>query len=214
MRYCFGLLVLLFVYTSVTGQDPLRFEQEIKVLKKTDSLVDTQNLILFTGSSSIRFWQDLKTDFPNHNVLNRGFGGSEMSDLLYYLDVLVLPYQPSKIFIYEGDNDINSGKTPEQILKTAEEVVSKIRAVYPTIEIVFISPKPSIARWHLSQQYEDFNHKLKLWTSKREGLRFVDVWSPMLDGSGEVRKDVFIEDKLHLNRLGYDIWKNAISALL
>jgi lysophospholipase L1-like esterase len=214
LRNFYLLLFILFSYT-LTAQDPLRFEKEVNTLTAGDSVVNRKKLILFTGSSSIRVWNELKTDFPTYHVLNRGFGGSEMSDLLYFNQQLILNYKPVKIFIYEGDNDINSGKSAETILQDAEKLLASIRGNLPKkVKVYFISPKPSISRKHLRAQYEDYNQKLEAWCSCQKRVKFVDVWTPMLDAHGEFNADLFIEDNLHMNRKGYEIWKQVIEKFL
>lgn len=200
---------------SLSAQDPTRFQGEIDKLLTADSSVKHKKLILFTGSSSIRMWKSLATDFPNHNTLNRGFGGSEMTDLLYYAEQLIIKHNPKEIFIYEGDNDINSGKSPDEILKTADQLLTLIRTKLPkNIKIFFISPKPSLARWHLKETYLTYNQQLKSWTKQHKKVFFVDVWSPLLNSNGEVLKDIFIQDGLHLNEKGYKIWAKAIEGFL
>lgn len=213
-----NVLLFLFIQVQVLtlmAQDPLRFEKEVHALVAGDSAINKRKVILFTGSSSIRFWSGLRKDFPNHNVLNRGFGGSEMSDLLYHTGTLILNYNPKQIFIYEGDNDINSGKSPEEILANADKLLGLLRAHLPAkVKIIFISAKPSIARWHLKEKYEEFNRKLKDWTGTKKNVFYADVWTPMLDSTGEVRKDLFIEDNLHMNQVGYTIWATVIGKLI
>jgi len=209
------LIFFQFMVIILVAQDPLRFEKEITDFINSESKVNKKELILFTGSSSIGMWKDLKSDFPKHNVLNRGFGGSHMSDLYYLAKPVILNYNPSRIFIYEGDNDIGSGKTPEEVLQVAERLISFLRSQLPAdVKIIFISAKPSVSRWHLKEKYEDFNHKLKQWTTTRKNVLYADVWSPMLDSNGEVQKDLFLDDNLHMNRKGYDIWKSVISEFL
>ena len=207
-------LLILLVATSSYAQeakDPTRFKDEIASLTANDKSVNKKHLILFTGSSSIRLWKNLQSSFPGKNILNRGFGGSEMSDLLYYFDQLILPYQPEQIFIYEGDNDTNEGKTSEQVLKDATLLLNKIRSqISPTVEVLFISAKPSLARAQLKDRYLKFNADLKLWSEKQTNVKFVDVWTPMMDKKGEVMNDLFIEDHLHMNEKGYVIWKRVI----
>ncbi len=215
MRKILFLLFFQFTLATVLAQDPLRFEKEVNALIAGDSLVNKKKLILFTGSSSIRFYADLKKDFPKHNVLNRGFGGSEMSDLLYYAGPLILNYNPSRIFIYEGDNDINAGKSPEEILALVDKLLTMLRTQLPaSVKIIFISAKPSVARWQLKSKYEEFNRQLKQWTTTKKDVLYADVWTPMLDSSGEVRKDLFVEDNLHMNRKGYEIWKRVIDGFM
>jgi lysophospholipase L1-like esterase len=207
---------VFFQFILVTGiaQDPLRFQKEVNDLAAADSTIHRKKLILFTGSSTIRLWSSLKSDFPAHNVLNRGFGGSEMSDLFYYASSLILNYNPRMIFIYEGDNDINSGKSLEEIVSSAEQLVTLIRAQLPRVKIIFISAKPSLARWHLRSKYEEFNGQLRDWTKTKKNVLYADVWTPMLDSSGEVRKDLFLEDNLHMNQSGYAIWVAVLKKYL
>jgi lysophospholipase L1-like esterase len=215
MRRVLFLVLIQLIGLSLLAQQPHRFEKEVQELIAGDSLVSKKKLILFTGSSSIRMWKDLKTDFPGSNVLNHGFGGSDMADLLHYATPLIINSKPSRIFIYEGDNDINAGRTPDEIIADAEKLLALLRASLPgRVRILFISPKPSVARWHLKDKYIAFNSQLKHWTSTKKNVFYVDVWTPMLDEKGEVRKNLFVEDNLHMNREGYDIWKKAIGPYL
>lgn len=204
------VLLLLFV-GPLKAQETSRFQTEVDKLIAGDSAIDKKNIILFTGSSSIRVWTSLKTDFPKHNVLNRGFGGSQMTDMVIHADELILRYQPKQIFIYEGDNDIGTGKSPYEILKEAEKLLSLIRKKLPRkVEVLFISPKPSLIRWQLKDKYLDYNRKLELWTKQQGNVAFIDVWTPMLNTDGNVLNDLFIEDGLHMNKKGYEIWAKVI----
>jgi lysophospholipase L1-like esterase len=204
------VLFLLFV-GSLKAQEISRFQAEVDKLIAGDSALDKKKIILFTGSSSIRVWPSLKKDFPKHNVLNRGFGGSEMADLVHFADKLIMPYHPKQIFIYEGDNDINAGKSPDEILNEADKLLSLIRKkLSRKVEVVFISPKPSLIRWQLKDKYLDYNRKLEQWTKQQKNVRFIDVWTPMLDDEGNVMKDLFVEDGLHMNEKGYEIWARVI----
>ena len=210
----FSTLFFIAASTVLCAQDPQRFKKEVDSIVEHNQSANTANLILFTGSSSIRMWKDLKASFPEHNVMNMGFGGSKMSDLLYYTDQLIIPFEPRQIFIYEGDNDINAGLVIDQILSSADSILTRIRKHLPQSEVVFISPKPSLARWRLKDQYEAYNKKLKTWTKKKKDVTYADVWTPMLDANGVVQQDIFIEDGLHLNEKGYSIWMNTLRKYL
>jgi lysophospholipase L1-like esterase len=157
---------------------------------------------------------DVVNFFPEYKVLNRGFGGSQFSDLLYYVNRVVTPYQPAKIFIYEGDNDIADGEDPEDILKEAKEVRKLIAKKLPDVPVVFISTKPSVARWKLKERYESLNHSLKKYAERTKLTEYADVWSPMLDQSGNVFTHIFREDGLHMNDEGYKIWQSVLKAHL
>ncbi|MEM1220559.1 MAG: G-D-S-L family lipolytic protein, partial [Bacteroidota bacterium] len=103
--YCFSFVLLILGFSNLQAQDPLRFEQEIEQLKKKSFPTNQEGpKLVFAGSSSIRMWTDLAAAFPEHRVINMGFGGSQMSDLLYFLPDLVIRHRPERVYIYEGDN--------------------------------------------------------------------------------------------------------------
>jgi lysophospholipase L1-like esterase len=205
--------VLLLGQRERLNAQPTRFKTEVTELA-AKAPKDKKNIILFTGSSTIRMWTDINSYFPAYNVVNRGFGGSQMTDLLYYFDELILPLRPSRIFIYEGDNDLAAGRTQDQILGSADSLLNMIRTKLPSgTQVYFISAKPSVARWELKEKYVAFNNALRLW-SGRKGVTYVDVWNVALDGSGKVRDDIFLQDNLHMNKKGYDIWYKVLSKYL
>ena len=204
----------LLVWSSYTcrSQDPERFREEVELLiEHNDSILDqNQETIVFTGSSSIRFWENLQSVFPSYQIINSGFGGSHASDLLFYLDELILRYQPGKVFIYEGDNDIFDRKRPQKILKDIEAILSRIWIKNPNTEVVLISAKPSIARWHRRGAFKRLNRKFKRLAAEQPNLDYADVWNLMLNGR-KLKEDLFIEDGLHMNQKGYQLWQEAIS---
>ncbi len=205
-------VAFLFIPSILFAQDPTRFQSEVDVLVNKDFNINPEKpTSVFTGSSSVRMWNNLDEIFPEINVINTGFGGSQTSDLLYYLDELVLKHQPDKIFIYEGDNDIAASETRITILPEMTRLVTLIREELPNSEIFFISPKPSIARWSLKNDYEYLNKMLETVFRYTEDVTFIDVWTPMLNENGEPMNDIFLDDDLHLNSKGYEIWKDVIS---
>jgi lysophospholipase L1-like esterase len=215
MRYLsqklLGLIVLGLLAINLNAQDPNRFNKEIEnLVSKEYSFEPGKQLLLFTGSSSVRMWDDVQSYFPEYNVINNGFGGSHFSDLIYFYNKLIPSYQPDILFIYEGDNDIATQKKPRLIVKEAKYLLSKIRRDLPHTRVVLISPKPSIARWELRKDYELLNKKLKHLAKKTDKTEFADVWSAMLDENGNVFQDVFLNDNLHMNKKGYDIWGKVI----
>ncbi len=191
--------------------DPLRYAEAIAEFKSADSLKKPKpRAVLFVGSSSIRGWKTLSTDFPELNVLNRGFGGSHMSDLVYFMDDIVFPYRPNAILVYEGDNDIAAGKTPEIVLRDYNTFVSKVLEKWPKKPIFFISIKPSLARIEHLENMAKANALIKARTEEVENLYFVDVFTPMLGEDGTPRKDIFVEDGLHMNETGYALWTKTV----
>lgn len=205
------LLLLFLSVLTINAQESLPFFDEVKeVQQKADSIWDSsKNTIVFTGSSSIRLWEDLQKRFPEHQILNTGFGGSQSSDLEHYLDELILNYTPTKVFIYEGDNDISAKRKPKAIIGTMEGILENLHQKRPEMEIVLISAKPSISRWHLKGRYKRLNKQLSKLASNVNGVQFADVWNIMLN-KRKLKTDLFIEDGLHMNVKGYDLWYEVI----
>lgn len=191
------------------------FSDEVKkITSKYDTIWDSKKeTIVFTGSSSVRLWNKLEEEFPNHQIVNSGFGGSQASDLLYFINELVLAYNPKKVFIYEGDNDLWAKKRPVHVLDTTIDIIRRIKANNPSTQVILIAAKPSISRWQIRGKYKRLNRKMERLAKKDDQLDFVDVWSPMLNNK-KLKTDIFIEDGLHMNQKGYDIWYNAIKYLV
>lgn len=209
------LSISLFISINVSAQDHTRFQGEVDALNAKEFNIDPgKEVVVFTGSSSIRMWKDVQDFYPDINAINTGFGGSHFSDLFQYLDELIFRFDPDKVFIYEGDNDVAGEKKPIQILLHAAMVYGAVKTKLPDAEIYFISPKPSISRWHLKETYEETNSLLKDFCNANENLNYIDVWNPMLNGSGEPMSDIFIEDDLHMNAKGYQIWGKVIGEYL
>lgn len=202
---------LLVANHASAAKGPERWEPEIRQFEELDkSSPPKPGGILFTGSSSIRMWTTLAADFPNHPVTGRGFGGSEMSDLNHYVDRIVIPYAPRHILVYEGDNDLANGKTPQQVLADFQTFVAKVREKLPRTRIDYIAIKPSRARWHLSHQIRETNRSIAAWGRTQSRVGFIDVFRPMLHPDGRLRGELFREDGLHLNAEGYALWTQVI----
>lgn len=190
------------------------WEQDMQRFEAADAQSPPpKGAVLFIGSSSIRFWESLATDFPGVPVINRGFGGSELRDSTYFADRIVVPYAPRKILIYAGDNDLNSGRSPQQLHDDFRAFVRRVRRDLPQAEIAYIATKPSPSRAHLLDAQRQANALIKAEAVKLD-VEFIDIFTPMLDAAGRPREDLFLEDRLHMNRAGYDIWRNAIAPYL
>lgn len=166
--------------------------------------------VVFTGSSSIRLWETLAQDFPGVPVINRGFGGSELRDSTWYADRTIVPYAPRQVLIYAGDNDINAGRTPQQVRADFIAFVQRVRRDLPKTRIGYISTKPSPSRAHLMPAQREANALVQT-EAKRLGVDYIDIFTPMLDTSGQPNEALFVEDRLHMNAAGYDIWRRVIA---
>jgi lysophospholipase L1-like esterase len=165
--------------------------------------------VVFVGSSSIRLW-DLGRSFPGVATINRGFGGSQMIDAARYAPRIVTPYKPRLVVLYEGDNDLNAKKTPEQVAADFDAFVQAVRAESDDLPIVVIGCKPSPARWRLIDQQRELNRLLAKRCRQHGHCTFVDVEPAMLGDDGQPRDELFKDDKLHLNDAGYAVWTQLL----
>lgn len=172
-----------------------------------------KDAILFVGSSSIRLW-DLKKSFPDLPAINRGFGGSQMSDVVRYAGRIVTPYKPRAIVLYEGDNDLANGRKPEEVATDFDAFLKLVRADLPETPMIVIGCKPSPKRWALIDQQRTANRLLAERCKADGHCTFLDVERPMLGAGGEPRPELFVEDKLHLNDKGYELWAELLKPLL
>ncbi len=169
---------------------------------------------LFIGSSSIRMWKTLATDFPNLTVINRGFGGSQIIDSIAYADRVVIPYQPKTIVLYAGDNDIAAGKDAETVLDHFTWFAAKVHHALPETRLLFIAIKPSLRRWNLAPEMIKANRLVQDYCQSRDHLGFIDVWAPMLNADGKPKPKLFIKDGLHMTATGYAIWTQQVQQAL
>ena len=197
--------------------EPQRFEAAIAAFETADKVSPpAAGGILFTGSSSIRFWHDrLARDMQGLTVIPRGYGGSTMQDAVYYIDRVVLPYQPRAIVLYEGDNDIGAYDIPAtQVRDLFQLFVSSVHRRLPQTRIYMLAIKPSILRQKYWPQMQLANSLLKAVCDSDERLYFIDVASPLLLPDGSPNPEFFREDNLHLNNKGYDVWSVTVKPVL
>jgi lysophospholipase L1-like esterase len=212
-----ALLVLatLLVHAHRSVADPARWESAIAAYEAADQDDPPRpGGIVFVGSSSIRLWTTLAGDFPDHNVINRGFGGSQLADSIAFLDRIVIPYRPSMIVLYAGANDINAGKPPQQVLADFRTLVEEVRERLPTVEIAFISIAGNPARWSQVDRVREANRLVAQFAQQTPGVRFIDVFTPMMGPDGLPKPDIFVDDRLHMNEKGYAIWREVVGAHL
>ncbi|WP_242918602.1 SGNH/GDSL hydrolase family protein [Pontibacter liquoris] len=211
------LLVAGFILPQANAQEQKpAYWDEIQAFKQQDSLqMPPQQAILFTGSSSIRMWQDMQQMLPDYTVINRGFGGSTLADLQRYLPDIVFPYKPKQIVMYSGENDIATDaiKAPE-VLARFKQVFTGIRKQLPQVPIVYISIKPSPSRMAFKPEVLEANKLIRQYLARQTNARFVDVYTPMLNKNGKPKPEIFLEDSLHMNNKGYQIWKKALTPYL
>lgn len=211
------LLAVLFVpwfSLAASYPDAERFRSAIESFVSADRVFG-KGAIVATGSSSMKGWHDrIAKDLAPLSVIPRGFGGSNMYDVRYFLEELVLRHEPRAVMIYEGDNDVALGATPEQIILHFEAIVEQLHFKLPKTRIYILAVKPSLARWHLWPMMQETNERLKEFSQRDSLVTFVDIATPMLGVNGKPPSSIFVGDMLHMNDAGYDIWRDAIRAVL
>lgn len=214
------LCALPFASLSAAPEaDPARFEKAIRAFEAEDTgKTWPKDLILFTGASNVRRWESLSSRFKKSPVLNRGFGGSQMSDVVHFADRIVIKYQPKQIYLNTGGNDLHSGRTPEEVLAAFQAFAAKVRTALPQTKLSYLSIPPSLARWDEVELVKKTNRLIADFIAGETGLEFIDTFPLLLGADGQPRPECFVEDRLHLSEAGYDVvttairWQNDIRA--
>jgi lysophospholipase L1-like esterase len=210
-----SLLLVFAVAAPPLPAAPERWKTEIDQLTANDaSQPPPAHAVVFVGSSSIRFWTSLATDFPGIATINRGFGGSELTDSVYYADRLVLAYQPRTVVLYAGDNDIAAGKSAESVAADFTAFRTKIHGALPQARILYLAIKPSPSRKSVWPQAQEANRLIAADCTKDPRCTFIDVATPMLDANGEPRAELYRADRLHLLPEGYALWTKILAPYL
>lgn len=168
--------------------------------------------VLFVGSSTIRMWKTMVTDFRDVPVIiNRGYGGSTLEDSSHMVRQLVTQYQPSQVLVYAGENDLQEGSTPAQVLASMKRLVQAVRAELPGARIAFISIKPSPSRANLLPAVRVSNLLIAEYLMTQHNAEYIDVYTPMMKADGQLRPELFLPDMLHMNAAGYALWQAVIA---
>jgi lysophospholipase L1-like esterase len=199
-------------FARVAKESP--FETEIVAFEKWDRQnAVPRDGILFVGSSSIRLWPTAES-FPDLPVINRGFGGSTIADVNRYTDRIVLKYRPRTIVFYAGDNDIAGGKSPQQVFSDFKQFVEQVKKEMPDTNVIYLSIKPSPSRAKLWPKALQANSLIEEFMQSNPHRAYVDIATPMLGDDGKPRKELFLDDDLHMNEAGYKIWNDVLRSQL
>ncbi len=187
------------------------YEPDVKEVEfRKEQVVDPK--MLFYGSSSIRLWDTLYTDFEAFKPLNMGFGGSTLASCIVYFERLMEDLNPDIILIYAGDNDLGDGRHPEEVFIFFKQMVSDVRKRFGNIPLLYVSIKPSIRRFNIIEQIRFTNKIIASEIEKMDdNVFFVDVFNKMLDSNRFPDRSLFQPEGLHLNEKGYFIWKEVIT---
>jgi lysophospholipase L1-like esterase len=217
MKLIYSLLLFFIAFIPKTNAQQPPFYNDIQNFKHQDSInPPPQHAILFVGSSSFTKWTDVQSYFPGYTIINRGFGGSSLPDVIRYANEIIIPYHPKEIVIYCGENDFagNDNTTAEMVAERFKTLYAIIRSKMPDVPVVFISIKPSPSRRKYWPQMMEANQMIKDFISAQQHASYVDVYHPMLNADNQPKPEIFLEDSLHMNAKGYAIWRKAIEPYL
>lgn len=208
---------ITFCFNYANAQQHAPFFNDIQNFKKQDSTKPPpQHAILFIGSSSFTKWKDVQDYFPGKTIINRGFGGSSLPDVIRYANDIIFPYNPKQVVIYCGDNDFAASDTvtADIVISRVKELFQMIRKKLPDANIAYVSIKPSPSRiWFMTKEGIS-NKAIKDFLAKQKNTAFIDVYHLMLTETGRPIPSIFLSDSLHMNANGYAIWKKAIEPYL
>ena len=211
----FAVFAVLFAQAKTEQEKSYPYENEILQFEKMDrDSMPPANAVLFVGSSSIRIWKTLAEDMAPIPVINRGFGGSQAHQVLHYIHRIVFPYKPQAIVFYEGDNDIAAGKSPSQFIEECGVFMDSVYHRLPGVPVFFLSPKPSYARIKLEPVRNEACELLQKFCASAKDAEYIDVSTVMFDSEGTLKKDIFLDDQLHMNAKGYVLWTKIIKKRL
>lgn len=215
MLSCWLLLTVLFAQ----AQQPPFYNDVQKLKNHTDSIVktETEKNILFIGSSSFTMWHSLQADLPEYKIINNAFGGSTLLDVIRYVDDIIPEKHTRLIVVYCGENDLaaDSTVTGEIVAQRFEQLFHLLRKKIKNVPILYVSMKPSPSRVHLMDKMETGNKLISYFLKKQKNRGYINVFNRMLKEDGTVMDDIFLQDRLHMNKAGYAIWipllKNAMA---
>jgi lysophospholipase L1-like esterase len=211
---------------AVFGQEPSagsyaalrnygQWEKEIAAYEASDrQSPPPKGGALFIGSSTIRLWKTLDKDFPNHKVINRGFGGSEIVDSTHFSGRLIFPHEPRQIFLRAGGNDIHNGRTPREVAADFVGFVRVVRTRLPKAEILYIAVSPAPARWGETDKYRELNRMIRAVALDMPRVGFIDAFDVSLDPNGQAIPGRFVKDKLHFSPEGYTFLAERVRPFL
>lgn len=211
-----AILCVLVSTQLLCAQTAHPYEEDVQTIKRFDKMyAPPANPIVFTGSSSIRKWDDLERTFSSYVAMNRGIGGAVTEDIIFYAQELIFDYHPRQIVIYVGENDLmTKGVTADSIYNRFKRLYGLIRSKLPNTPVEYIALKPSPSRIQHIRTAEQANLLISKYLAKEKNAHFINIFPLMLDKGHQPRPELFVADMLHMNSKGYAIWRAAVAPYL
>lgn len=197
------------------ARDYSKWEKEIAAFEAADrESPPPKGGIVFTGSSTIRMWKTLASDYPDRKVVNRGFGGSEIVDATHFADRIIFPYEPRQIVLRAGGNDLHAGRLPKEVAQDFAEFVRVVRKKLPKAEILYLTFSPAPSRWGETDKLRDLNERIRKMALRMPHVGFIDAFDVSLGPDGQARPGLFLEDRLHFSAEGYKVLVERVRPFL
>ena len=210
-------LELVVGMTRAAVRDPNAWEWSIRKFEARDrTCPPARGGIVFTGSSSFTLWSTLERDMAPLPVINRGFGGALMGDVVRYADRVVLPYEPRAVVLFAGTNDIAGRKpaTPRHVADGFAAFAARVRAALPEALVFYVAITPSRARWKLWPVAGEANRLVREQVLGDPRLRYIDLTEALLGPDGLPERSLYRSDRLHPSKRGYEVWAAEIRSVL
>ena len=190
---------------------PAHYEYDIRLYElRTAQHPPSDSAILFLGSSSIRLWSTLESDFPGYDVVKCGFGGSKTGDVVWYFDRIVKPFPYKKIVLYCGTNDINARVPVDTVVHNIQTIIEKTRDDLPDCRLLLLSNSVSVSRRKEYDKVVALNQWYQKLADQHDHVEYIDVFTPLLNARGGIRPELFSGDSTHMNPKGYAIWTKVL----
>ena len=214
MRIRVPVIIFLLLGLNAGATEPVTEYAQKAIVRYQQREAPAAGSIIFFGSSSIDMWRPLADDFPGLPVVNRGMGGTQLSDAVFLGEALVFPYSPRAVVLYAGENDLPVGKSTADVVAAFLRFQTAFHASIPGTPLLFIALKPSIKRVAYLETMREINAAIAAHCKEDPAFTFVDVFTPMLGANGLPCPDIFIADELHMNAAGYALWKRVVDPAL
>ncbi len=200
---------MFYAFWKMASNDPTVYSRDIDALTAQDGQRSlSAEAVLFVGHSNIKFWDNLHTDMRPFTVIQRGFGGAKVNDLLFFADRIITPYNVRAIVINIGGNDISSGlgnvpKEPPEVFESYKKLIAHIRSQMPDPPIYFLALTVSADGSEDQQRAIVFNQLIRDFSTQGKRLFYMDASASILNSEGRVGPELLRRDGAHLNAAGY-----------
>jgi lysophospholipase L1-like esterase len=192
------------------------YEDDIRQLENKRAQLKEAPETIFYGSSSIRQWTGLEQEFADWKPVNLGFGGSTLAACDWFFERVMAEYQPKRLVVYAGDNDLGDGRHPEEVFLFFQQLAARTAARFKDIHCYYISLKPSLSRWNLVGQFKYANTLIEREIADHlPNWTFINLFDEMINAAGDYpKKELFLNDGLHLSETGYQLWVQSVKQKL